>query len=110
MSVRSALALVAIGTALAGCTSNSEDVLTREVNSLVNAGMSRDTASHRLESEGFKCGNNVEANFTPGDVLCSRARSYYVVATCVQRVFLTLDDPKQIVRHIATPKPSCTGL
>ena len=110
MLVRSAFAIVAVSAVLSGCSTNSKDVLANEVNSLVSVGMSRDAASRRLESNGFKCGSNYEANFTPGDVLCSRARSYYVVATCMQRAFLTLDDRKQMVRHIATPEPSCAGL
>lgn len=110
MLVRSAFAIVTVSAVLSGCSSNSKDVLTSEVSRLVSVGMSRDAASRRLESNGFKCGSNYEANFTPGDVLCSRIRSYYVVATCVQRAFLTLDDRKQVVRYIATPKPSCVGL
>jgi hypothetical protein len=110
MMFRLALTIAAVGAVLSGCSSDSKDVLAREVNSFASVGMSRDAASRRLEANGFKCGSNYEANFTSGDVLCSRARPYYVVATCVQRAFLTLDDRKQVVRHIATPKPSCTGL
>ena len=104
-----ALSIAAFCVALSGCNSNSEEALSKEVSSVVSEGMDRNFAVRRLVSDGFKCGDNYEANFTPGNLECSRTRSYYAISTCMQRVFLTLDDRKGLVRHVATPKPSCTG-
>ncbi len=104
-----ALSVAALSIALSGCTSNSEEVLSKEVSGVVSEGMDRNLAVRHLISDGFKCGHNYEANFTTGNLECSRMRSYYAISTCVQRVFLTLDDRKGLVRHVVTPKPSCTG-
>ena len=52
-------------------------------------GMSLREASRSLEGAGFDCSENYLSNFEAGDLLCSRTRSYYLVTSCVQRIFLT---------------------
>lgn len=100
MKTHAAVALTAIGAALSGCTSNSEEALTREVGGIVRVGMSRNLAKERLQSQGFNC----------FDTECSRTRTYYLVSTCIQRIYLTLSDQKQVVSRIEVTKPSCAGL
>lgn len=108
MAVRS-VGILAISAALVGCTSDSQEVLAREVEGQVSVGMSGDLAASHLVSVGFRCGHNDELDFTPNELRCARTRSYYLVASCVQRVDLTLDQMK-VVRHVASSKPSCAGL
>ncbi|MFL6727525.1 MAG: hypothetical protein ACJ8FS_13585 [Sphingomicrobium sp.] len=90
---------VALLCTIAGCSSPSIPVLRDETNRLVPIGMQGREATGRLQAANFKCGSNYLVNFTAGDILCDRRKSSHVLATCIQRVFLTLD-PQGAVRKV----------
>ena len=96
--------------AIAGCSSDSRQELANEAAILVLPGMSLNEASQSLETAGFDCGDNYLSNFQAADLLCSRTRSHYGVASCVQRIFLTATPRSPAKVQAAVWQPSCTGL
>ena len=79
----------AVVIAITACSSDSRQELVNEASRDVHPGMSLRDASRSLEGAGFDCSENYLSNFEAGDLLCSRTRSYYLVTSCVQRIFLT---------------------
>lgn len=85
-----------------GCSSSSQPQVRREVSRLVSSGMALGEAQTALQSAGFDC--DVERG---AFVTCSRLRSHKIIASCVQRVNLAVENKK--VRRVEVPQPACAG-
>jgi hypothetical protein len=96
------LAMLCVGS-LAGCTSSSQPRLAREANRLAERGAKVADTEVLLARAGFRCGPS------GGKVICTRLRSDYVIATCVQRISLTLDTGGSRVETVETPPIACAG-
>lgn len=93
-----ALALLA-----SGCASSSQTRVQEEAGRLVSQGMAAGDARAALRSAGFSC-----SDVSQGASTCTRQRSHRVVASCLQRVNLTVADGR--VSRIEIPQPACAGL
>jgi len=107
------LAIVAMVT-VSGCSSNSQQKLASEANELSSAGRSMGTSLAALKSAGFACSRNSRNPYDPSwpgaDILCQRDRNYYVAATCIQRVFVSVDRKAGLIKSLDVPPPVCAGL
>ena len=108
--IRTLPAMIAAALLLAACSSNSRKDLAFEVSSLAKVGEPVGAAITKLKAAGFKCGNNYLGNFVPGDLLCDRRRSYYIVATCIQRVIISTDQASTLISRLNVQEPACAGL
>jgi len=109
-------AVLAVGAMItvSGCSSNSQQKLASEANDLSKPGIQISTGITAMKSAGFKCsrnGPNPYDRFWPSnDILCQRDRNYYVVATCIQRVFISVDRMTATIKSLHVPRPVCAGL
>lgn len=99
---------------LSGCSSNSQQKLALEIDRLLRPGNSVISGLAALKSDGFICSKNTPSPYDPSwsraDVVCERDRNYYVVATCVQRVFVSVHWAAGRIASLDVPRPVCFGL
>jgi len=93
---------------LTACDSSSTSRLSGEVSHFVSIGSPIEKAKLELKADGFHCGNNYWSG--PEEVMCDRLRSYKIMATCVQRVLISLDASKTRVARIEIPSIPCAGM
>ena len=96
-------------TVMVACSSASKPSLEREVRRLAFTGEGARQAESALETAGFHCGS-VTAPAIRAERECDRTRGYWVLASCVQRAYLTLDATRQKVYRTDVLQPACTGL
>ncbi len=89
---------------LAGCASSSHGALIDQVGRIAQAGSSTEAALQSFRQAGFGC-DNADPD---GWISCTRARSHRIVATCVQRARVKIEDGR--VSKIEIPPPACAGL
>lgn len=94
---------------IAGCASNSEKALARKVGVRVQIGMPIAKAAASLRAAGFSCDGKHASRSMPASIECDRHASHYVLATCLQRVFLETDRAVIAVSRIEVRKPACAG-
>jgi hypothetical protein len=99
---------------VSGCSSNSQQKLASEANELSKPGSPIGKSLAALKSAGFECSKNTRNPYEPlwpdNDILCQRDRNYYVAATCIQRVFVSVDRKVATVKSLDVPRPICAGL
>jgi hypothetical protein len=100
--------LVALCVVVTACSSNSRQAVASEVRELVKVGDSFPKAKAFLALADFDCRNDPSDG--PDRTVCSRDRTYYIVAACTQRVTLSTNDKVTIVTAIEVQPPVCAGL
>lgn len=109
-------AIIAIGSLLmvSGCSSNSQDQLALLANKLAKPGSPVISSIAALKSAGFFCSRNSRDPYDPSwpasDILCNRDRNYYIAATCIQRVFVSVNRKERTIQSLNVPRPVCAGL
>ena len=89
---------------ISACTSDSKSRLLAEIGPVAQVGSSWEATKSALDRRGFTC---VIYGATNAD--CTRQRAYWMLATCVQRVRLTVGATRKITA-VDVPKPACTGM
>jgi hypothetical protein len=108
--------IIAIGSlfVVSGCSSNSQDQIALLANRLTKPGSTVESSVAALKSAGFACSKNsrnpYDSSWPVSDILCQRNRNYYVAATCIQRVFISVNRNARIVQSLNVPRPVCAGL
>lgn len=94
--------VVAVALLASGCASNSQTHVQGEAGRLVSLGMATGEAQAALRSAGFSCSETRQGSST-----CTRLRSHRVVASCLQRVNLMVEDGR--INRFEVPQPACAG-
>jgi hypothetical protein len=96
--------LMGIAFIAAGCGADDPKRLHREVDRLIQPGMSMAAAEQALRGADFSCGPDLRGRD------CSRSRSEAVIITCVQRVILIPDSQGATLVGFDMPrKVACLG-
>lgn len=95
---------VAIGTALVGCHTMTNEQIAQEVHSAVQVGMMVQTVAERLASKGFVCDRMVPTS----TLNCMRTRMS-VGPTCIDRVYLT-SSSNGTLSNVDVRPMACAGL
>jgi len=109
MDLRLQFACVVAVVLMVGCSSASQPSLDHEVRRLAFAGEDARRAEASLKMVGFSCASVSVPNFR-ADRQCDRIRGYWVLASCVQRAYLTLDATHQRIHRTDVAQPACTGM
>ena len=89
---------------LAGCASSSHGALIDDVGRIAQVGAPTEAALQSFRQAGFDC----DSTNPDGWILCTRARSHRIVATCIQRARVKVEGGR--VSEIDIPPPACAGL
>jgi hypothetical protein len=93
---------------LGGCAAPTTSDIAAEAERLAQPGISVEQAQAALASIGYRCGK--KSDYRPGDAECDRDRSVYLVAGCIDRVYLTFNSDKTRIEHIQIYAPACASL
>ncbi len=83
--------------------------LAKEIGELVLPGMPVAEAVANLKKVGYRCGKSELAIDDPNATLCSRQRSYRVMASCIRQVLLVPASDGEVVERLDIREPKCAG-
>jgi hypothetical protein len=104
-SMTKLLLAVICAVCIAGCYTVNNERFAGHVQTLVEPGIKMDTATRRLEADGFSCG---PAAPTPSRT-CAKTRQRLIPSTCIERVNLYTSGNSAIVERIEVPHIVCAG-
>lgn len=88
---------------------DSADIV-KEIGKLALPGMPVAEAVANLKKAGYRCGKSELAIDDPNATLCSRQRSYRVMASCISQVLLVPASNGNVVERLDIREPKCAGL
>lgn len=91
---------------LSDCTSNSQPRLEALAERLAAPGSELSQGAMRLQKAGFTCHPGTGAYA----LTCFRMRGYALLATCVQRIDLSIDPVARSISRTDVPRPACAGM
>lgn len=96
--------------AVSGCAPPTRRELEQELEALRLREMSPDEASQALESAGFRCKIHNPVNGHPAEIECDRSLQHRFIATCIERVFMTVKSDNSKVDLLQVVEPVCASL